>query len=88
MLQAGLASFRNDPVNRFGTDEFNVGARGIKVRVVGNHVALLAGNTEQDSLGRSRLVSRDDVLVPDDVLNRIAKAIEASAARIALIALT
>ncbi len=42
MLQAGLTPLGDDEIDGLGADEFDVGARGIEVRVVGNDVALLA----------------------------------------------
>ena len=86
MLQAGLAAFGNDQIDGLGADEFDVGARGVEVRVVGNDVALLAHHAEQDALGGAALVGGDHVLVAEDVLHGVAEAIEAAAAGVALVA--
>ena len=39
MKSGRLAAFRNDKINRFGAEVFDVRPRGIEVRVVWNHVA-------------------------------------------------
>src|SRR5208282_2569052 len=46
----------------------------------------LAHHTEEDALGRSPLVRRDDVLIAEDILHRAAELLEAAAAGITLIA--
>ena len=87
MRGRGLAAFGDHQVDRLGADEFHVGAGGVEVRVVGNDVALLAGDAEQNALGGAALVRGDHVLVAEDVLDGIAEAIEAAAAGVALVAL-
>ncbi len=86
MLQAGLAPRGDDQVDRFGADKLHVGAGGVKVRVVGHNIALLAHHAEQNALGRAALVRRDDMLVAENILHRRAKLLEAAAAGITLIA--
>jgi hypothetical protein len=86
MLQAGLAALGNDEVQRVGADEFDIGARGVEVRVVGNDIAFLARDAEQDAFGGAALMRRDDVAEAEDVLDRIAEVIEAATARVALVA--
>src|SRR5271165_7451009 len=86
MLQARLASFRDHQVSSLGTDEFHVGAGGIEMRVVGDDIAFLAHHAEQNALGGATLMSGNDVFVAKDILHRIAKAIEAAAAGVALVA--
>jgi hypothetical protein len=56
------------------------------VGVVGDDVALLAHDVEQDALGCAALVGGDDVTVAGDVLDGALEVMEALAARIALIA--
>ena len=83
----GLARFGHQQIDRLRADKLDVGARGIEVRVVRHHVALLAHHVEQNALGRSPLVGGDYVEIAEDVLNRVLEVIEALAAGIALIAL-
>ena len=86
VIEGGLAAFGDDEVDGFGADEFDVGAGGVEVGVVGDDVALLAGDAEEDALGGAALVGGDDVRVAEDVLHGVAEAIEAAAAGIALVA--
>ena len=83
----GLARLGDGQVDGLGADEFDVGARGVEVRVVGDDVALLARHAEQDALGGAALVRGDHVLVAEDVLDGVAEAVEAAAAGVALVAL-
>ena len=78
--------FGDDEIDGLGADEFDVGAGGVEVRVVGDDVALLAGHAEEDALGGAALVRGDDVLVAEDVLDGIFEAVEAAAAGVALVA--
>ena len=57
------------------------------MRVVRHHVALPAQHAKQDPFRRPPLVRRNHVFVTKDVLNGIPEAVEAAAARIALVAL-
>ena len=74
-------------VYRLGPDSLDIGAGGVKMRVVRHHVARLAHDVEQNAFRRASLVSGDDVGITDDVLNRILEADKAAAAGVALIAL-
>jgi hypothetical protein len=87
MLQGRLPAFRNDKIDRFGADEFNVGTRRIEVGIVGDDIAFLAHHSEENPLSGSALMRGNHVRVAADVLDRIAKTIEAAAARVALVAL-
>ncbi len=73
-------------VERDGSAELDVGARRVEVAVVGHHVALVAHDGEEDPLGSSALMGRDDVLEAGDVLDRVAEAEPAGASRIRLVA--
>ena len=75
-----------DQIDGFGAHEFNIGPRGIEVRVVGNHVTLLAHHAEKNPLGSAPLVGGNDVAISEDVLHRIAKAVEALAACVTFVA--
>ena len=86
IAERGLAAFRNEEVDGFCADELDVGARGVEMGVVGDDVALLTGNTEEDALGGAALVGGDDVGVADDVLDGVAESVEAAAAGVALVA--
>ena len=81
-----LAGFGNRQIDGFSADELDIGAGGVEVGVVGHNVALFAGNAEQDALRRASLVGRNDVLVPEDVLDRVPETVETLAAGVALIA--
>ena len=81
-----LTGFGNRQIDGFGADEFDVGARGVEVRVVGNHVALLAHHAEQNAFGGASLVRRDHMLIAEDVLDGVAEVVEAAAAGVALVA--
>ena len=80
-----LASFRDRQVHGFGADEFYIGARRVEVRVVGNYVALLAHHVEQNAFGRASLMGRDHMLIAKDVLDGVAKMVEAPAAGVAFV---
>ncbi len=69
MLQGGLAAFGNEQVNGLCAYEFHVGARSVKMRVVGYDVAFFAGHAEQNALGGTTLVRGDHVLVAANVLD-------------------
>ena len=60
-VKRGLLAFGDDEIDGFGADEFDVGARGVEVGVVGNDVAFLAGHAEEDALGGASLMRGDDV---------------------------
>ena len=82
----GLAAFGGEQVDGFGAGEFDVGAGGVEVGVVGNDHALAAGDSEENALGGAALVRGDHVLVAEDVLDGVAEADEAAAAGVALVA--
>ena len=73
-------------VERDGTGELAVGARGVEVAVVGHHVAGLAHDREEDALGGAALVRGDDVLEAGDVVHRVAEVEERRAAGVGLVA--
>ena len=81
-----MAGLGNRQVKRFGADKFHVGPRCVEVRVVGNDIALLAHHAEQNALGGPALMGRNHMLIAKDVLDGIAKMVEAAAASIALVA--
>jgi hypothetical protein len=68
-----LAAFGDDEIDGFGADELHVGASGVEVRVVGDDVALSAGDTKQNALGGAALVRGNDVFVAENVLGGILK---------------
>jgi hypothetical protein len=86
MIDARLTALGNDKIHGFGADKFDVGARGIEVRVVGNDIALLAGAAEKDALSGAALMGRDDVTVAENILDGITELLEAAASRVALVA--
>ncbi len=80
---AGLGARQVDGLR---AHEFDIGARGIEMGVVGHHVALLAHDVEQNAFGGAALVGGNDVTVAEDVLHRVAEVIEALAAGVAFVA--
>ena len=86
MRRRRVLAFFDDEIDGFGADEFDVGAGGVEVRVVGDDVALLAGHAEEDALGGASLMRGDDVAVAEDVLDGILEAVEAAAAGVAFVA--
>ena len=82
----GKLPFFDDEIDGFGADEFDVGAGGIEVRVVGDDVAFFAGHAEEDAFGGASLMRGDDVAVAEDFLDGILEAVEAAAARVAFVA--
>ena len=81
-----MLPFLDDQIDGFGADEFDVGASGIEMRVVGDYVALFAGYAEEDAFGGASLMRGDDVFVAEDVLNGRFEVIEALAAGVAFVA--
>src|SRR6516225_1310093 len=81
----GLQSFGYGKVYRFGPGKLDVGARGVKVSVVGHNVVLLAHHAEQNALGGTALMRGDDVLVTKDVLYDAAQLLKAAAAGVAFV---
>ena len=83
----GWRASGNRQVNRFGPDSLNIGAGGVEMRIVRNHVARLAHHVEQNAFRRPPLMSGDDVCIADNILNRILEADKTPAAGVAFIAL-
>ena len=81
-----MLTFFDDQVHGFGADEFDVGAGGVEMRVVGDNIPLLAHHAEQDALGGPALVRGNDMTIAEDVLDRVAKAVEAPAAGVTFVA--
>ena len=86
MDQTGLLALGDGQVESFAAGVLDVGASGVEVRVVGYDVAFFDHYAEQDALGGAALVSRDDVLVTEDILHRIAETDVAAASGVALVA--
>ncbi len=86
MLERRLAAFGDGQIDGFGAGEFNVGAGGIEVSVVGDDVAFFTRDSEENALCGAALVRGDDMLVTEDVLDGIPETIEAAAAGITFIA--
>ncbi len=57
----GVGGLGQRQVHRARAGEFDVGAGGIEVRVVGNDMSGLAHHGEQDAFGGAALVSGDHV---------------------------
>src|SRR5690348_13844863 len=81
-----MLPFFDHQIDSLSTDEFDIGTRRVKVRVVGDDVTLLAGHPEKDALGGASLMCGDDVLVAKNVLNGIFEVIEALASSVAFVA--
>src|SRR5579872_3505945 len=86
MVKRGLTAFGNEQVHRLRADEFDVGAGGIEVRVIGYDIALAAHHVEQNALRGPALVGGNDVTKAENVAHRVAQVIEAAAAGIAFVA--
>src|SRR6478735_2321696 len=73
-------------VNSFSAHKFHIGPRGVKVRVVRDHVALLAHHVEQDPLCCAALMRGDHMLIAENALYGIAETGKTRAAGVAFIA--
>ena len=69
-----------------GADKFAIRARGVKVRVVGHDVALLAHHVEEDAFGGAALMRGNNVAKSENGLNGIAKTREAGRAGVGFVA--
>ena len=85
MDQAGLLALGDGQIESLAAGVLDVGAGGVEVGVVGHDVALLDHYAEQDALGGASLMGRNDVLVAENILHRIAETDVAAAARVALV---
>ncbi len=83
---AWLTAFGNDEIDSFGSHEFDIGARGVEVRVVRDHVALLAHHSEQNAFGGAALMSWNHMAIAENILNGLAKSVEALASSVTLVA--
>ena len=63
-------------IARLRTLPLDVRARGIEVRVARNHLARIRDGRKQDVLGGATLVSRNHVLEPGHILNRVLEPVE------------
>jgi len=86
MRRGGVLAFFDHQIDGLGSDEFDIGAGGVEVRVVRNDVALFAGDAEEDALGSASLMRGDDVAVAEDFLDGALEMVEAAAAGVAFIA--
>src|SRR6266576_1661491 len=86
MLERWVAAFFDDEIDRFGSDEFDVRARGVEVSVVGDDGSFLAGYAEEDAFGGASLMRGDDVAVAEYILDGIFETIEAATAGVAFVA--
>jgi hypothetical protein len=66
-----VAALGDDQVDRLGAGELDVGAGGVEVGVVRDHLARPADDREQDLLGRAALVRRDDVGEREELLHGV-----------------
>src|ERR1700681_696613 len=69
VICARVAPFCYHQVNRFGADEFNVGASRIEVRIVRYYITLFTGHTEENSLGGASLVRGNHVTIAENILH-------------------
>jgi hypothetical protein len=72
-------------VDRRGARVLDIGARGVEVRVVGNHTAGSADDREENLLRCAALMRRNHDRKSRDLLHRRLHVVEAAAARIALV---
>src|SRR5579864_968193 len=86
MRRGGVLAFFDHQVDGFGSNEFDVRAGGIEMRVVWDHVALFAGDAEEDALSGTSLMGGDDMAVAKDFLDGALEMVEAAAAGVAFVA--
>jgi hypothetical protein len=86
MHARGLLRFGDGQVHGDCADEFAVGARRVKVRIVRHNLALLAHHVEKDSLRRAALMRRNHVPKTEDRLHGITKSREAGRACVGFVA--
>jgi hypothetical protein len=86
MRGGGVLPFFDHQVDGLGPDELDVGAGGVEVRVVGNYISFLAGDSEKDALGGASLMGGDYVTVTEDILDGTFEMVEAAATGVAFIA--
>ncbi len=67
--QRRLQPFGDDQIDRLNADVFEVGAGGVKVRIVGHQIAFFADGGEQHLFSGAPLVRRHKVLHAGDALN-------------------
>ena len=72
-------------VDRVTTDEFDVAAGRIEVRIVRHDRPFLDHDAEQDVFGCASLVCRDNLLEAEDVLDRVTEAIPAASSCVRLV---
>src|ERR1043165_2775568 len=81
-----MVSFFDHQIDGLCTHEFDIGSRGVEVRVVGDDIAFFSGHAEQDALSRASLVVGDHVPITEAFLDGIFEVVEAFAAGVALVA--
>ncbi len=85
MLALRIQALGDDQVVGLRARCLDVAARGVEVTVGGDHPARPAQDGEEDRLGRTALVGRDDVREGHQILHRGLKAKERGAAGVALV---
>jgi len=85
VLHRGLERNAGHEVHRISSVGDHVGAGRVEVHVVRNNVPRLEHRREEDVLRRSPLVGRQDVVEPEDVVDRGAEPIVAAAPRVGLV---
>src|SRR5690606_26967461 len=86
MTVAGIGSLWNRQVDRFRAARLDVAARGVEVRVRRHDATWTADDREQNRLGRTTLMRRDDVAERHEVLHRRREAEVGRRTRIRLVA--
>ena len=81
-----VGGFGDGQVDGARAGEFDVGARGIEVRIGGDDVPRLAHHGEQDALGGASLVRRDHVAEAGELVHHALQAEEALAAGVGFVA--
>ena len=80
-----LAPLRNEEIHRFRPCCFDVRARRVEVRVVGNDLAGARDDREENALRRAALVRRDDVAERKELLHRLEETEPRRRPRVALV---
>jgi len=85
MTAGGDPAFRNHQIACLRPGEFDVGAGGVEVGVIGNHVPRSAEHGEQNPFRGPTLVGGQDVAKAEDVVHRRLEAVPGAASGIRLV---
>ena len=84
--QRGLQALSNHQVQRINAKVFQIGAGGVKVAIVGHHLAFFTNRSEQHFFSGAALVRGHKKLHAGDVLDDFFKPVKAARAGVTLVA--